>query len=189
MYAVQSISSEIINDIFNESKRISSELLPTSQKLFIPIAAFKNHNWIMQNGDYLMKSPSNTCSAYDRAVCYDLEKFYKPRQSQLIALGLYQYDANRSVTFGVNTGFKTPKLIIEPSFMIGHFMKLDLNSSKKESLIVEGVIWAGGRVKHYACIDEYDRQYYCPSLTAWSDFTYKQYVHSISLKILYNKKF
>ena len=189
MYAVQSISSEIINNIFNESKNISLESLPTSQKLFIPIAAFTNQNWIMQNGDYLMKSPSNTCSAYDQAVCYDLVKFYKPRYPQLIASALYQYEKNRAATFGLNTGFDATKLIIKPSFMIGHLIKLDLDYSKTESLIIEGLIWFGGRVNHEACIDEYYREYYCPSLTAWSDFTYKKYVNSISFKLLYQKKF
>ncbi len=189
MYAVQIIPSEIIYNIFNDTKNISKESLPPFQNLIIPIALFNNNNWVMQNGGYLMKSPDITCSAYDQAVCTSLKNFYKPRRSQLIATGLYKYEINRAITFGLNSGFDAPKLNIKPSFMMGHLIKLDLDYSKTESLIIEGLIWFGGRVKHEACIDEYDREYYCPSLTAWSDFTYKRDVNSISFMLLYQKKF
>ena len=124
----QSISRITVKNIFNEPERVIrlQSLLPVT-RLFMPTSFFVSDSWVTANGNYLMMRPDTTCSAYDQTICHSMGYFYKPHNFQVIASALYQYENNNAITFGLNTGFNSPKLMVKPSIMLGHAHKFYLD--------------------------------------------------------------
>ena len=76
-------------------------------------------------------------------------------------------DRDTVYSIHLNNGYSTLKYDERPSGRIGAIKRhwfgqnyLQWNAS--------GTI--GGEIKHTPCVDDYNRQYYCGDLTAWSEF-------------------
>jgi hypothetical protein len=141
------------------------------------------------NDQLLMDRPIEVCSGYDASVCQNIGRFYKPGTSQLILTGFYRVNSNNIYSFGFNSGFSSDKLSVNPSILIGGATRFYTSKDKSSHIILEGNYWFGSKVTHRPCLDDYDREYFCGNLTAWSDFNYDHRPVSYQIKIFYEKVF
>ena len=110
----------------------------------------------------------STANSYD-GTSREISRFYKPENTN-IQLGVnIQTDPNSLYKIKVDTGHDTMKYDEDLSLTLGIVKRHHPRANHTLTWGVEGTI--GGNVKHTPCYDEYNRQYYCQSLTAWSDFT------------------
>ena len=156
---------------------------------FAITGAYMSTSLATVNDKPLMNSPNNVCSSYETSVCQNVNNFYKPNSPELIVTGIYKIDSDNILSFGFNTGYNSSKLHVSPSFLIGAAKRFYTSSKKDSHFVVEGNYWHGSNVTHHPCLDSYDREYFCGSLTAWSDFNYDHHPDSYNVKIWYEKLF
>ena len=140
---------------------------------------------VTTNAEFLMHKPKAVCSGYDSAVCHDLTDKYAHTNYPALLFGLFKISGDAIVTLGLNTGFDSPKLSVSPSISWGGARRWYLSDDKTSHIVIEGNYWAGAVVTHRPCLDSYARSYYCPALTAWSDFSYDDKPQSYNLKVWY----
>ncbi len=113
------------------------------------------------------------CSAYDTSVCADVSQFYKSANRQLLRLG---FVTAFSPSWGIRTQFTVgahaSKVSVNPRLILGLIGTTPLSGGGSISGEVSASV--GGDVRHRPCVDEYDRLYYCGSLTSWEDFEGKR---------------
>ena len=113
------------------------------------------------------------CSGYDSAICSDVSEFYRMDRRLLRRVGLV---TALSPTWGVRTQFTegaaAPKLVIRPRLLLGLIGSKFLSEGRAVTAEVFGTL--GGDSRHRPCLDDYDRQYFCGSLTSWEDFAGKR---------------
>ena len=121
------------------------------------------------DGSALMRRPRVVASAYDRSVRHDLSRFYRPDKPRLRFK--MRYAGRRSgevISFGIDTGYAAEKIRVRPALFLGYARAIEV---RKNFYLTAGISgYLGGRVSEEACFDAYDRAYYCPTLTAWSDY-------------------
>jgi hypothetical protein len=108
-------------------------------------------------------------SGYDEAISYDLSDMYsyqKPRAALILNFAITAPGTVYSI--GFDSGVRTKKLSIKPSLFLG-FAQAYAFSNRQHVAISVGH-WFGGSISESPCIDAYDRQYWCPNLTAWEDY-------------------
>lgn len=150
----------------------------------------KNNDGIISAKDVtLMQQPETVCSSYDSSLCYDVKKFYSPHIPQVTMTGLYALDGSTMLQWGFNTGYDAPKLTVSPSIMLGLAKRFYLSEARDSHIILEASEWIGGSVKHRPCTDDFNRQYFCGTVSAWSDFSYDSHPQSTFMKITYEKAF
>lgn len=125
------------------------------------------------------------CSAYDASVCANVSGFYKFNQQTLQRVTLVGAFVNQwGVRFALTTGAQAAKLVIDPRLQVGVIHTKLMSSGRSLSGEVYGSV--GGAMKHKPCLDSYDREYFCGSLTAWSDYPNKRIsLPEYGLKVLY----
>lgn len=112
------------------------------------------------------------CSGYDSSVCADVSSFYKLNHQTLQRITLVgAFTNNWGVRLSLTTGAEATKVLIDPRLQIGVIRSVPFSSDRALSIEVYGSI--GGDLKHKPCLDSYDREYFCGSLTAWSDYPNK----------------
>jgi len=141
------------------------------------------------NANTLLMLPNNVCSAYDNVICHRISNFYTPTNTPFIATGIWRLSKNTIVHLGLNTGFQSAKLTVSPALFLGFGQRFFLDSKRLSHIVIEGSTWAGSKVGHKPCIDDYQREYFCGNLTAWSDYRYQEKPHSYSVKIWYERRF
>lgn len=156
---------------------------------FAITGAYLSSSIATANDKPLMATPNNACSSYDASVCQNVNAFYKPNSPELIVTGIYKINSDNILSFGLNTGYSSSKLQVSPSFLIGGAKRFYTSNKKDSHFVVEGNYWLGSNVIHRPCLDSYDREYFCGSLTAWSDFNYDHHPDSYNVKIWYEKIF
>jgi hypothetical protein len=124
--------------------------------------------FLKNTGEFAFSAPAYVKSAYDGAIGYDISKFYtaKNRRISLIA-NKYIGNDRWLVSFGLDNGSRSEKLDISNSIFSGISKSFTLD--KNTYLYFSSGKWWGGKVTERPCIDAYDRAYWCPNLTAWSD--------------------
>lgn len=195
---------------FSEGLEPETSLLPTSAKqAFVMDAQLPSEYWhtlddrqylaftglsigermIAAGGQSLMNRLDKVCSIYDSSVCFDVGPFYAPKTPQILLSGFWMLDGNHALTFGLDTGFSSPKLTVSPALLLGLSKRWFLSEKRDSQFIVEASGWMGQSVSHTPCYDQFNRAYYCANLSAWSDFTYDPHPSDLYLKVWYEKAF
>lgn len=120
------------------------------------------------SGRLLLSVPAWTSSTYDTSVKHSLASFYSTRQWR--TRWVINYIAPKSqwlLSLGHDTGVQTPKLSIAPAVFLGIAKHIEIH--KNHSLQLSWGQWWGGQVSERPCLDDYDREYWCPNLTAWTE--------------------
>ena len=196
--------------VYAEGLDPESALLPTSAKqTFVMDAQLPPEFWhaldersylaitglaigermIAAGGQSLMSLPSHVCSIYDPSICFDVGTFYQAAMPQLLLSGLLMLDGNNAIIWGIDTGFKSAKLAVSPSLLLGLSKRWFLSERRDGQFIFEASGWLGQSVSHEPCYDKFDRAYYCGNLSAWSDFSYNPHPSDMYLKVWYEKAF
>ena len=125
------------------------------------------------------------CSAYDATVCANVGDFYRFRQHNLQRMTVLATFSERfGLRASVTSGAQAAKMTIEPLAVFGLIGSMPLSAGTSVSAEVFGSL--GGSLRHKPCLDQYDREYFCGSLTAWSDFPNKRSPYRESgIKFLY----
>jgi hypothetical protein len=144
---------------------------------------------IYANDRSIMSQLSNVCSSYSPDLCYDVGRFYTPKFPQVSAVGLFALDGETILQWGFNTGFDAPKVTVSPAIMIGLAKRFYFSEARDSHLIIEASTWLGEHVKHRPCLDSFDREFFCGTISAWKDFTYEPHPKSDFIKITYVKLF
>lgn len=128
---------------------------------------------------------SYVCSQYDSSVCMDVADFYRFRQRNLQRMTVVAtFSEQIGLRASITTGAKATKLTISPRVVLGLVGSMRLSAGSSVSAEIFGSL--GGTLRHKPCLDEYDREYFCGSLTAWSDFPNKQTPYRESgIKLIY----
>lgn len=71
------------------------------------------------------------------------------------------------LSFGYDSGLQADKLSVAPSTFLGLAKNFEID--KANTMSVSWGQWFGGKVTERPCLDSYDRQYWCPNLSAWID--------------------
>ena len=127
------------------------------------------HEIRLADGEMIYARPAIVSSAYDRSVTYDVSGFYKPSSPRLNAVMNYSgWHAGEIFSFGFDTGFSAEKIRVKPAFFLGYTRAFRLGEMTHLTLGMGS--WFGGGVSETPCLDEYDREYWCPALIAWTDY-------------------
>ena len=121
--------------------------------------------------DYLNISEQRTM--HDVAYSYDgmerdVSKFYKPEEPSVKAGGSFFIDDNIKLSLQYDNGYESMKYKRDDSLSIQYTQLFDIKENHYVTFSGGTVI--GGEDNHTSCKDSYGREYYCGSLTAWSDF-------------------
>ena len=140
------------------------------------------------DGNGIMSRPTIVHSQYDPSVTYDVSRFYradKPRVNFLL-----RYAGRRAgevISFGSDSGYSAAKIRIAPAVFAGYTRAFRL---RKQTYLTFGLsAWLGGKVTEKACFDAYNRAYYCPTLTAWSDHIPIENRHDIHSSLVFTRVF
>lgn len=121
--------------------------------------------------DYLTVSPQDTpemvAYSYD-GVARDVSRFYKPEDPSIKLGASFFIDDDIKITAKYDNGYKAQKYEVEDSLAIQYTQVFDITDNT--FLTFSGGTTIGGGSEHESCKDSYGREYYCGSLTAWSDF-------------------
>jgi len=126
------------------------------------------------DGRALLRRPTVVASRYDASARYDLSRFYRAKSPRLRFRLHYAGRARGEViTVGLDSGYAADKITVKPALLLGYARAFEVRKNFYLTAGISGVI--GGRVSEKACFDSYDRAYYCPTLTAWSDHRPRQH--------------
>jgi len=137
----------------------------------------RENKWFTRSsGRALLNINTDANSAYDSAIKYNIGSFYKsdnPRARMIF--NLKEPFTQTLFSLGYDNGMKSQKLDISRSWFAGVARAFELQTHSH--LIVSMGAWLGEKVKERPCYDSYDREYWCPNLTAWSDRTVMPNAH------------
>ncbi len=182
-----SVNPFLIRDIVGIQSNIENLFASKSVELFLPVSVYMNNGAAISSDVSVLSVPANTCSTFDKSVCYATADFYKTDYPQIIISSYYFYGKDDALILGVNTGYSSSKLSIEPSIELG-FSKF-INIRKQHRFAIEASTWLGGKIEHRPCVDSFNREYYCGNLSAWSDFKYQSTIDSYNMRVMYQWKF
>jgi hypothetical protein len=129
----------------------------------------KEHGSFTQSsGRRLLSVPDTAYSPSDQSISYPMTPFYTPRNNRLRWIVNYLEPRTQwLLSFGHDSGLQADKLTVAHSTFIG--LAKNLKIDKAHNLSVSWGQWFGGKVTERPCLDSYDRQYWCPNLSAWID--------------------
>jgi hypothetical protein len=128
----------------------------------------ENGSFTQSSGQTFMSVPAWTYSHYDTSVAHSMQAFYSSAQFRYRwVLNYVSPSSHWLLSIGHDNGVQTPKLDISPAVFFGMAKAVDLH--KNHYLQLSWGQWFGGKVTQRPCWDVYDRAYWCPQLTAWSD--------------------
>jgi hypothetical protein len=123
-------------------------------------------------GAVVMNIRSSVPSVYDASTSYEVGKFFRANNNRLSLIANWGSSAGTIWSIGFDSGYKSQKLKLNHSLFLGATKSWQ---AKKNQTITLGLgAWLGGGVSESPCMDDYDRQYSCSSLIAWSDRTQLQ---------------
>jgi hypothetical protein len=190
LYNFENLPPSLSKHLFFDPQKLDPlTQLNIQHEYFVPLNLLRSDNHIFINNRVLLNKHNSTCSAYDTEICHSLGDFYTEQRKQVLFTGVYKYDHFSAFLFGFNTGYDSNKLKITPSLMLGHSNKFVLDRFRMQTLTITASFWLNGVVQHKPCLDDFDREYYCRDLTAWSDFKYQRNPASTHISLWYRKEF
>jgi hypothetical protein len=140
-----------------------------------PLWFFSDVYWVREqggfslpNGSYFLNVPDTVASAYHPEVLYPMASRYSAASPRLRWVFHVQWFNQPSlVSLGFDSGVQTEKLRLSPAVWLGMGHRWDWDT--KTSLFLVGGRWFGGKLTEEPCWDTYERAYWCPNLTAWSE--------------------
>lgn len=169
-------SQQVVADDFSQRSFLLSELRKSA-------ILGRNFNWPFvsqfevkkewgffssNSGMAVFSAPQKATSAYDPTISYDLSDFYTSRKNRVrLVVNQFIPDTPLMISGGYDSGSSAPKITISPTFFMGlsGYRKLD----RQLYFYFTSGAWQKQKVTEYPCVDEYDREYWCPTLIAWSD--------------------
>jgi len=120
------------------------------------------------SGAILQSFPKVAYSAYDPAIKYDVSSFYNSKNVRIkFIINYIEPSSKIFISVGYDHGSQAEKINLSRAYFIG--LTRTFNIHKNGYLTTSSGSWFGGKITQYPCIDSYDREYYCPNLTAWID--------------------
>jgi hypothetical protein len=121
------------------------------------------------SGTMVLNALSKVTSEYDEtAKAYEMTPFYTADNSRKHFISNFAIpNTPFLLSFGFDSGSRSEKINISKTYFLGFsaFKKLD---SRSILLFTTGG-WQRERISEQPCVDSYDREYWCPNLTAWAD--------------------
>jgi hypothetical protein len=109
-------------------------------------------------------------SEYDETSnAYAMTHFYTAaKQRQHLISNFVIPNTKALISIGYDSGSRAEKILISKTFFIGlsAYKRLD----PKSAIFFMAGGWQKEKITEKPCVDEYDREYWCPNLTAWSDY-------------------
>ena len=102
-----------------------------------------------------------TAYSYD-GEARDISRFYNDKQTNFEIGGYVNIDSDKEVEVYYNNGIQTQKYTKKPTISIAY-------SQSYDKITLTGSVTKHGESIHTPCYDNFDRQYYCGNLTAWSN--------------------
>jgi len=125
-------------------------------------------NFTLSSGRGLLSVNDTVVSAYDQDIAHNISDFYKTKNTrQRWVLNYLETDTRWLLSFGYDSGAQADKLSIQPSVFLGLAKNFELR--RDHHLMFSWGQWFGGKVTERPCLDAYDREYWCPNLSAWSE--------------------
>lgn len=122
------------------------------------------------SGITLLHTQSKVISEYDATSnSHAIQDFYTAtNQRQHLISNFVIPNTNTLISIGYDSGSRAPKISTSNSFFLGLSTFKKINSNSAIFLMLGG--WRKERISEQPCLDSYDREYWCPNLTAWSDY-------------------
>ena len=122
------------------------------------------------SGMSIMANPSSAVSAYDStSTRYGMSNFYALQNDHQRLVGhINGFSKGELFSIGYDSGINTQKLNVNNALYAGYTKTMSFTKSSLTAISFGS--WFGGRTSERPCIDSYDRQYACQSLTAWGDY-------------------
>ena len=122
------------------------------------------------SGMSIMANPSSAVSAYDStSTRYGMSNFYALQNDHQRLVGhINGFSKGELFSIGYDSGINAQKLNVNNSVYAGYTKTMSFTKSSLTAISFGS--WFGGRTSERPCIDSYDRQYACQSLTAWGDY-------------------
>ncbi|MFM7801303.1 MAG: hypothetical protein ACKO69_04010 [Limnohabitans sp.] len=125
-------------------------------------------NFTQSTGRMYLSVSDKVTSNYHSGSVYSLSGFYEAqRWRKRWVLNFLEPQSHWLVSLGHDNGVQTRKLNISPSLFLGLAKAMTLPHG--QSLQIALGKWFGAMLNESPCVDDYDRQYWCPNLTAWID--------------------
>ena len=125
-------------------------------------------SFTLSSGRGLLSINDIASSAYDPTIAHNISDFYNAAHTrQRWVINYLEPDSRWLFSLGYDSGSQTDKLTIESSLFLGAAKNFEL--AKQHHLLVSWGQWFGGKVTERPCLDAYDRAYWCPNLTAWTE--------------------
>ena len=125
-------------------------------------------SFTLSSGRGLLAINGMATSAYDQAIAHNISDFYNAANTrQRWVLNYLAPETRWLFSFGYDSGSQADKLSIESSVFLGLAKNFEL--SRNHYLLFSWGQWFGGKVTERPCLDAYDREYWCPNLSAWID--------------------
>jgi hypothetical protein len=127
------------------------------------------------DGSPIFSMPAAVASGYDSSVAYDVSGFYQGlRKTRVNFILNYSTETHGEVvSFGFDPGAQSEKATVKRALFVGYTRALV--PQKSVILTFSTGAWIFSGMNETPCIDSYDRQYHCRSLTAWSDYSSPKY--------------
>jgi hypothetical protein len=158
----------------NAERKNYKPALPFISSLLLEMDA--PSHFVRADGEVIYSRPTQVVSSYYyldptgdiNDFTYQVGKFYKPKRPRFNMVIHYGGLMRGSfLSFGVDSGYAAEKINIKPAFFIGYTQAFTFNEN--DNIVIAGGAWFGGEVAERPCLDDYDRTYWCRTLTAWSD--------------------
>lgn len=122
------------------------------------------------SGIAVLNAQPKVTSEYDETSnAYAMTHFYTAAKHRQHLISNFVIPNTKAlISIGYDSGSRAEKIAISKTFFIGlsTYKRLDSNSA----LFFMAGGWQKEKIIEKPCIDEYDREYWCPNLTAWSDY-------------------
>lgn len=130
----------------------------------------ENGSFSKSSGQIFFTIGSEVTSAYDNTVKYNVSDFYKSANYRnRFIINVPEPITKSYISIGYDSGSQAEKLQIGKSYYLGFSSAIIL--SNKSYITTSFGVWKKQDLVEVPCLDSYDREYYCPNLTAWTDRT------------------
>lgn len=155
--------------ILNELKRSAKSDVKFDMPFISQFGVRNERGIFLKNtGEVLFSTPERAFSGYDSAIAHNIGDFYQA-DNKRVSIIINNYLGNTGIltSIGFDGGSRAEKFNVSNSKYLGFARSFSFGS--RSTLYVSTGRWFGGEASESPCIDSYDREYWCPNLTAWID--------------------